>query len=242
MAKMVPNERPDWQRRSLEAVQAERARRDVNAFCEYVMRDPRGRPWQQAAFHQQWQASLPEQGPARVLIVAPRESAKSSQMVVARILWELGRDPELRVKIICSSDDLAEKLLGEIARNILRNPRLRRVFPRLRPDPAGPWTRDQLRLAGLGLSKDPSLEAHGVLSAGVGGRADLLIFDDVCDQRTAVLQPAMRDQIKRVFHETWWNLLGPEGRAVYVATTCPCYAAMEPPRSAFLDHWALHQQ
>jgi hypothetical protein len=57
-----------------------------------------------------------------------------------------------------------------------------------------------------------------VLSAGVGGRADLLVFDDVCDQRTSVLQPAMREQIKRVVYETWLNLLGPEGRAVYIAT------------------------
>jgi hypothetical protein len=69
-----------------------------------------------------------------------------------------------------------------------------------------------------GFSKDASVEAHGVLSAGVGGRADLLICDDVCDQRTAVLQPTMREQVKRIFYETWLNQLGPEGRALYIAT------------------------
>jgi hypothetical protein len=204
--------------RVLAAAQAELARRDVDTFCELVMRDPKGRPWRQAAFHSEWHRLFPEAGPSRNLIVAPRGSAKSSQLSVARALWELGRNPELRVKLICATDDLASKLLTEIARNITQNRRLRGVFPHLRPDPQGPWTRTQLRVIRTGLSKDPSIEAHGILSAGVGGRADLLVFDDVCDQRTAVLQPAMREQIKRVFYETWLPLLGPEGRAVYVAT------------------------
>ena len=189
-----------------EAAQAELARRDVNEFCGFVMRDPKGRTWQQAAFHRQWQELIPGEGPSRTLIVTAREFGKSSQMV-ARVLWELGRDPELRIKVICATDDLAEKLVGEIARNLLHNQRLHQVFPRLRPDPGGPWTRSQLRLTRDSLSKDPSVEAHGVLSAGVGGRGDLLVFDDVCDQRTTVLQPAMREQVKRVFYETWLNQL-----------------------------------
>jgi len=204
--------------RAADAAEAELARRDIDVFCEFAMRDAEGQPWRQAQFHRDWQSLLPTAGPARVLIGAPREFAKSSQMAVARSLWELGRNPELRIKIVCATDGLAGKLLGEIGRNISHNPRLGKVFPHLRPDPEGPWTRSQLRVARRGLSKDPSIEAHGVLSAGVGGRADLLIFDDACDQRTAVLQPAMREQIKRVFYETWVNLLGPEGRAVYIAT------------------------
>ena len=204
--------------RSIDLVRAEQGRREINSFCELVMRDAQGKDWVQQPFHKQWQALLPLDGPARVLIGAPRESAKSSQLAVARSLWELGRNPELRIKIICAGEDLATKLVGEIARHITHNPRLRQVFPELRPDPDGPWTRSQLRVVRQGLSKDPSVEAYGIVSAGVGGRADLLIFDDVCDQRTAVLQPAMREQIKRLFYETWLNLLGPQGRAVYVAT------------------------
>ncbi len=205
-------------RQVLLAAQAELARRNVNALCEFGMRDAKGRLWRQAPFHYEWHHLVPERGPSRTLIVTAREFGKSSQMVVARACWELGRDPDLRIKVICATDDLAQKLLGEIARNITHNPRLQQIFPHLRPDPEGPWTRSQLRVQRRSLSKDPSVEAHGVLSAGVGGRADLLICDDVCDQRTAVLQPAMREQVKRVFYETWMNLLGPEGRAVFIAT------------------------
>lgn len=71
-------------RRALERLHAEAARRDVNEFCQFVMRDPKGRLWRQARFHRAWHALLPLAGPVRLLIVAPRESAKSSQMVIAR--------------------------------------------------------------------------------------------------------------------------------------------------------------
>ncbi len=197
--------------------EAELARRDVNEFVEFVMRDPAGQPWQQAAFHREWQAMLPEQGPARVLIVAPRESAKSSQMV-GRVLWEVGRDAQLRVAVVCSSDTLATKLVGEIGRNILHNRRLHLVFPQLRPDPRGPWSQLQLRVVRDSLAKEHTVEGYGIESAGVGGRADLMIFDDVTDQRNAMPMPAKREQVKRLFYETWLNLLEPEGRAVYIST------------------------
>jgi hypothetical protein len=200
------------------AVLAEQARRDIDAFCEFVMRDQEGRPWRQQPFHRQWQASIPMEGPLKLLIGAPRESAKTSQMV-ARILWELGRNPELRIKVVSATQELAGNIVAEVQRHIIdHNPRLRLVFPGLRPNPSGPWSRGELLVQRRSLAKDPSVVAAGILSSGVGGRADLIVFDDVCDQRNAILQPAMRQQIKATFHETWENLLGPGGRAVYIAT------------------------
>ena len=199
------------------AVWAEKARRDPNAFGEFVMVDQARRPWRQQPFPRQWQGLSPCQGPAKVLIGAPREFAKTSQMI-ARILWELGTDPELRVKVVSATAELAGNIVGEIQRHIQQNSRVRLVFPRLRPDPKGPWARGELRVQRSSPAKDPSVSAAGILSSGVGGRADLIVFDDVCDQRNAILQPAMREQIKATFHETWENLLGPDGRAVYIAT------------------------
>lgn len=199
-------------------VRIELARRDVNQFCEFAFRGPDNQPWVQQAFHREWQALLPLEGPARLLIGAPRDSAKSSQMAVARVLWELGRNPELRVKIVSATEELAGNLVAEMQRHIERNPRLHLVFPQLRPQPKGPWTRGELLVQRTSLAKDPSVSAHGVLGGGVGGRADLVIFDDVCDYRNAVQQAGLRDQIKGAFYETWVNFLGPTGRAVYIAT------------------------
>ena len=198
------------------AVRAEQARRDVNDFCEFVM-EYKGQPWRQASFHREWQRAIPLEGPSHNQLGAPRESAKTSQMI-ARILWELGREPDLRVKVVCATQELADNIVAEIARHITHNRRLHLVFPHLRPDPSGPWSRGELLVARRSLTKDPSVVAAGILSSGAGGRADLIVFDDVCDSRNAIQQPALRAQIKHAFYETWLNLLGPRGRAVYIGT------------------------
>jgi len=214
---------PTWRGQARLALRAEQARRDVNAFCEYVMRTPEGDPWVQQSFHREWQALLPMAGPARVLIGAPRESAKTTQLSIARVLWELGRNPELRIKIVTSTDDLAADIVASIAEHISRNPRVRQVFPHLKPASRGLWPKPGARTSRLvvarkGHSKDPSVSGHGILSTGVGGRADLIVFDDVVDYRNAVAMPTLRGQVAQSCLEVWINLLGPRGRGLYVAT------------------------
>ncbi len=213
----------EWRRRALATVRAELARRDVNAFCEYVMQDPQGRPWHQAPFHREWQDLLPLEGPARVLVGAPRESAKTTQLAIARPVWELGRNPNLRIKIVTSTDDLAADIVAAIGEQIVRNPRVRQVFPKLRPASASLWPKpgarsNRLVVARHTQDKDPSVSGHGVLSTGAGGRADLLVFDDVVDYRNAVASPALRGRVAESLLEVWINQLGPAGRALYVGT------------------------
>jgi hypothetical protein len=212
------------QRRHLAAaVEIELARRDPNAFCEYAMRDPEGRPWRQAQCHREWQALLPRRGPARVLIGAPRESAKTTQMAIGRVIWELGTNPSLRVKIITSTDDLAGDIVSAIGEHILRNPRVRHAFPHLQPASPSLWPKPGARASRLVVArhsqdKDPSVSGHSVLSTGAGGRADLLVFDDVVDYRNAVASPSLRGRVAQSLLEVWINQLGPTGRAVYVGT------------------------
>src|SRR6266513_1992510 len=42
----------------------------------------------------------------RALVELPRDHGKSVQICL-RLLWELGRDPSLRVRIVCASDAMA---------------------------------------------------------------------------------------------------------------------------------------
>jgi hypothetical protein len=205
------------------AVEVEAARRNVDVFCEFVMQDPQGNPWRQAFFHQEWQALLPLAGPCRVLIGAPRESAKTTQLAIARPIWELGRNPNLRIKIVTNTDDLAADIVGAIAQHIVRNPRVRQVFPHLRPASASLWPKpgaraNRLVVARTSQDKDPSVSGHGILSTGAGGRADVIVFDDVVDYRNAVASPTLRGRVAQSLLEVWINQLGPTGRAWYVAT------------------------
>ena len=78
-AKMPKRSRSSYEERARAAISVELARRDVNDFCEYAFRQPDDSPWIQQPFHREWQALLPVEGPARVLIGAPREVAKTTQ-------------------------------------------------------------------------------------------------------------------------------------------------------------------
>lgn len=193
-------------------------RDDFNAFMEYCFRDARtGQPYIQAQIHREWHAFIDTHH--RALILAPREHGKSDQIAIGRTLWELGRNPQLRVKIVSEDDPTAKKRLKAVKGHIERNKRLHEVFPGLKRHPElDDWTQHTITVNREGEDKEPSVEAAGILSSAVGGRADLLIFDDVVDFQNAIAKPTMRELVKESFREVWINLLADEGRAIYIAT------------------------
>ena len=77
---------------------------DVNDFAELCFTDTAGGLLRQARVHGDLQAFLDRHRLA--LIELPRDHGKSVQICI-RILWELGRNPNLRVKIVCASDAMA---------------------------------------------------------------------------------------------------------------------------------------
>lgn len=151
-------------------------------------------------------------------IIAHRDAGKTEQMVVSRAVSELGRNRNLRIKIVCESDDLAKARVQAIADHIMKNERVSEIFPHLKPANKSDWSKHKLIVEREFISKDGSVEAYGVLSAGVGGRADLIIFDDVCGFVNSLARPAMRKMVSDAINEQWLPMLGPTGRAIYIAT------------------------
>jgi phage terminase large subunit-like protein len=192
-----------------------RARESFGAFVEYVFWDEHtGRPIQQQWFHDEWSRAMDTAN--RLIIVAPRDHGKTTQ-IVARVIWELGRDPNLRIKIVCASDGKAIERLFEVIQH-LSNPRVREVFPNLVPAEQGEWSKHKIVVERTARHRDASVEALGITSTATGGRADLLIADDVVDRRNALTMPALREQIKHAWKSDWTNLLEPHGRVWYICT------------------------
>jgi len=153
------------------------------------------------------------------LMEVPKEHGKTEQIIM-RAIWDLGRDPNLVIKIICQDDAQAMKRLAAIRGHISANHRVRAVFPHLRKSSTrDKWTDHELIVERSAVGeKEPSVEARGILGAGTGSRADLLLFDDVCDRRNTIDQPALREKVKENFFEVWMNLLPPEGTVRYIFT------------------------
>ena len=196
--------------------QIKMARENASAFMEYCFVDEKtGEPYKQQWFHDEWHEAWDKY--QRVMVIAPRDHAKTSN-VVGRVIWELGRDPNLRVKIVCASDGRAKERLFEIDQHITTNKRVQEVFPHLQPDPNAPWNAHRLVLKRKAKHRDASVEALGITSTATGGRADLLIADDVVDRRNALSFPALREQIKQAWKSDWTNLLEPDSRVWYICT------------------------
>jgi len=144
--------------RAARAQRATLARDNVNVFVEYVLRDEQtGRPLTQTPLHAEWHRLLDEH--PRLVLTAFVESGKSNNLVVARVLWLLGRNPNLRVAIVSNAAAQARKLLGTISRHIQKSAELREVFPTLRP--GDPWNVDAITVQRDSLAKDPACRLLG---------------------------------------------------------------------------------
>jgi phage terminase large subunit-like protein len=182
------------------------ARDDTDQFLEGCLTDPLGRPLQQAAVHRDLQAFLTAH--RKALIELPRDHGKSVQ-VCGRILWELGRNPGLRVKLVCATDALAAERSRFLREAIAHNPAVQRVFPDLAP--GEPWAADAFTIRRPAEVIGPSVAAFGVGAGSTGARADLLVCDDVVDVR-CLHSKADRDRVADYFHNNLMNLLEPDGR------------------------------
>lgn len=190
----------------------ERARVCPNSFVELCFTDPSGAPLRQGAVHVELQQFLSRH--RRALVELPRDHGKSMQ-ICARLLWELGRDPSLRVKVVCATEARAADRCRFLRDAVATNRRVRLVFPELRP--AKPWEATQFTVRRPAEGIGPSVAGLGVGASSTGTRADLLVCDDLVDVK-ALHSRADRERVRVFFHENLVNLLEPEGRLWSVFT------------------------
>lgn len=110
----------------------------------------------------------------------------TSTAAIARPLWEIGKNPSIRTALISNSAGQSKKSLAVIRQQIEINPRLRAVYPRLRPETrAGysiAWHNDAIIVEREDISnRDPTIQALGIGGKIVGARLDIAIVDDVLD-------------------------------------------------------------
>lgn len=173
---------------------AVRARECPNAFIEFIGRTEGNKPVVQSSVHRAWQDHLSANQHA--IIRAPVGGGKSSQLRW-RILWELGRNPNLRVAIISASKEgNPRKFMSAIQAEILNNKRLHYAFPKLRPQisPKKDWSAYTCTVERTDRSADPSIQLFGLEGHILGSRLDLVIMDDLHNPRN-VLQETSRDKI-----------------------------------------------
>lgn len=100
----------------------------------------------------------------------------TQQITVARTLFSLGKNPNMRVLIVQSTGDLAKDALHQIKTMIEESPRLHEVFPNLKPGDR--WAEKEIRVQRTTISLTPSVRAIGSNTKIDGSRYDLVLVDD----------------------------------------------------------------
>lgn len=162
--------------RRARALKARIAREDINEFMEFVMRNEETRePLHQSPLQETYQTLFSAHD--RVMLWTFPESGKTLN-VIGRILWELGRNPSLRIAYISSVQNQADKALDLVKSYITHSKELHEVFPNLRPGET--WKGDAITIARATHAKDFSIQCAPAGASGIqGSRIDLLILDDI---------------------------------------------------------------
>lgn len=152
------------------------ARNNPALFAQLVLRDEETHaPVKLAGMHKAWHDLANRHD--RLIIWAHNRAGKTQQMAIARALWELGRNPSIRILVVSSTHERASKILGSIADYIRGSTTYRAIFPDIAP--ADPWNTTELTVRRPYGIKDPSVRALGIGGEILGARVDLLIYDDV---------------------------------------------------------------
>lgn len=184
------------------ALRVSAARRSIDEFIELVGLDERsGKPVVQSNTHLAFQRFATEH--KKLVLWSHIESGKTNAFSVFRILWRLGRNPNLRIAIVSNTAGQAKKPLRAIQQYIEKAMRgdsvLAEIFPNLKPGRT--WSEFALsveRTDGTP-SKDYSVQAVGVHGNVLGARFDEVILDDILDYENT-RTPHARDEL----HE-WYN-------------------------------------
>lgn len=170
-------------------------REDVDEFCAYVGRDAEtNEPITQEVIHEEFQA-LADLFPRLILMSFP-ESGKTSQLGILRLLWELGRNPNLRIAIVSKKADKAVEISRAVRSYIEKSKELAEVFPELIP--GDKWEEAEWTVRRPVHSRDPSVQALGLWEGVTGSRIDILLLDDVLDAENTSTPEARKKVAKRI--------------------------------------------
>lgn len=171
--------------------------------------------------HLEWQA-LADIHP-NLVIIGPVLYGKSEQFSLLRPLHELGHDPDLRIGLVGETEAQGKKWLSKIKSNIVGNPRLREIYPHLKPGIREGrrelWQEKAILVQRSEMAsrreKDPSIQAIGIGGQIIGARLDRVYIDDMVTLRNA-LSDAGRESTDDWFFGALLGRLSEYARIVFV--------------------------
>jgi len=167
-------------------------------------------------FHREW-IKLFENN-SHVALLAPRGHGKSI-LVGAYILWRILRNSLVRVLIVTINQDKANEMMSFVQNHLMTNQKIKNIWGELK-DPTN-WSKSSITVRNITgkikTHREPTLDVLGVSASMIGGHYDLIILDDITDQKNS-RTPGRRDDLVRWYNMTLTPMLEPEGKMISIGT------------------------
>ena len=145
----------------------------------------------------------------KTLTLAPRGIGKSVCLTIVRALYEIVRNPNIRILIVSNTQLQAEIFLREIKDHIQGNQKFIDVFGSLVGDK---WDGREINVkTRTTFAKESTVSCCGVGGAIIGRHYDLIIGDDLVDEENSRTE-IQREKFKTWFYKVLDPTLEPDGR------------------------------
>ena len=180
-------------------------------FVQQILKDTRGRIVKNEAVHNIMHRFIRfarSKGFNRYLVLGAFGHGKTEQLCTGYVLYRIAENPNILIKLVHVSETEAVKRCRAVRDYIQKDEDFKRMAPHIIPTTI--WGSQRFIVKRSAMLKDGTCEAYGIMSTAIGGRANLLIFDDPQDLKTAVLEPTTRVKIEDVFKNIWLTRLIPQ--------------------------------
>ena len=184
-------------------------------FTDVVLKDESGGHVVNAAVHREFHLFVQEckeRKIDRILILGAFGLGKTEQISIGYVLERIAKNVNIRIKMVSNTDENATDRVRAIKNYIENDDDFKSLAPHVRKTPV--WGNSKFIIARPSLSKDGTVEAYGLFGSAIGGRADLIIFDDPQDLKTAVLEPSSREKCIEILENVWLSRLVEDGMAI----------------------------
>lgn len=154
-----------------------------------------------------------------ILLMAPRFHAKSQSITINYVLWQIYKNPNIRIIIVSANEDIAISFNRAVMNHLENNMDLIDGLGNRVPEFADKkkWGEKAIIVKRDTLEKDPTIAAIGLGGGLISRRADIIICDDLIDINSARTKQA-RAKTKEWFENVLLPILEDDGRLIVAGT------------------------
>jgi predicted phage terminase large subunit-like protein len=150
------------------------------------------------------------------LQLAPRGYGKSTILTITRAVYEILKNPNVRILIAANTQIQAEVFLREIKAHFERNDRVREYFRNFVSEDK--WdTREIVVAPRTSTAKESTITCVGVGGPVASRHYDVIIADDLIDEENARTE-TQRERVKTWWYQTLLPCCEPDGRIFVIGT------------------------